>query len=176
MLSVEVWGWNSRDEELTSIRTCTFLPSVPLTPPSASQERDAHQDQHSPSTARTTCHASSRSSRPRIWRRRWIHHRSFTQLHQQPPTPAIDNKKKKDIPITSREVSALEHEAFDDTVESAALVVEGLPHLPHSLLSGTQRTEVLGRLRADYHFISNLSAIRSSQVGSSLSLYYNTRY
>lgn len=86
-----------------------------------------------------------------------------------PPTLSINGKDK---PIAGREISTLEHKAFDDAVESAALVVKGLSHLSHPILSGTQRAEVFGRLRANYNSINNLFVLQSSYAGSSLSLYY----
>eukprot|EP00601_Ochromonadales_sp_CCMP2298_P016061 CAMPEP_0173230208 /NCGR_PEP_ID=MMETSP1142-20121109/7626_1 /TAXON_ID=483371 /ORGANISM="non described non described, Strain CCMP2298" /LENGTH=163 /DNA_ID=CAMNT_0014159279 /DNA_START=969 /DNA_END=1460 /DNA_ORIENTATION=- len=49
------------------------------------------------------------------------------------------------------EVSRLAHEGGDDSVETAALVVQGQARLAHALLSGAEGSEVLYRLR--HHLI-----------------------
>ncbi len=46
---------------------------------------------------------------------------------------------------TVREVTALEHEVGDDTVELGALVVQRLAHLAHTLLARAERAEVFRR-------------------------------
>lgn len=48
--------------------------------------------------------------------------------------------------ITSCEVTTLDHELLDDSVEHAALVVEGLASLSQTLLAGAEGAKVLGRL------------------------------
>lgn len=48
--------------------------------------------------------------------------------------------------ITSCEVTTLNHELLDDSVEDGALVVEGFPRLSNALLTGAKSTEVLGSL------------------------------
>ena len=48
--------------------------------------------------------------------------------------------------IARGEVATLAHEAGDDAVEGAALVVEGLAGLAHTLLTSAEATEVLGSL------------------------------
>merc|ERR1711991_151902 len=45
--------------------------------------------------------------------------------------------------VTAREVTTLEHEVRDDTVEDAALVVQGLAGAASALLAGAESTEVL---------------------------------
>lgn len=49
--------------------------------------------------------------------------------------------------ISIREISALDHEAGNDTVENRTLVVKGLSMSTHTLLSSAQSTEVLHSLR-----------------------------
>lgn len=49
--------------------------------------------------------------------------------------------------VSGGEVAALAHEAGDDSVESRALVVQGLPAPSGSLLSGAKSSEVLRRSR-----------------------------
>lgn len=56
--------------------------------------------------------------------------------------------------ITSGEVSTLAHELLDHSVESRALVVQGLARLAHTLLSSAQSTEVLG---SSWNNISSVS-------------------
>jgi len=48
--------------------------------------------------------------------------------------------------ITAGEVATLAHEAGDDPVEGAALVVEGLARATHTLLTSAESTEVLAGL------------------------------
>ena len=45
--------------------------------------------------------------------------------------------------VSSGEVAALSHELSDDSVEAAALVVEGLAGLADALLTGAESSEVL---------------------------------
>jgi hypothetical protein len=51
--------------------------------------------------------------------------------------------------VASSEVTTLDHERLDDTVETRALVVERLAILSLALLTGTQCAEVLCRLGDD---------------------------
>ena len=44
--------------------------------------------------------------------------------------------------VTSGKVTALAHELGDDTVEMAAFVVQRLPRLAHTLLTGAQSKEI----------------------------------
>jgi hypothetical protein len=55
------------------------------------------------------------------------------------------------VPVSFGKISTLDHEALDDSVEGAALVVQRLPHLSLTFLAGTQRAEVLGGLGDDWH-------------------------
>lgn len=48
--------------------------------------------------------------------------------------------------ISIGEVSSLDHELWDDTVEAGALVVQRLPRLPLALLASAKRPEVLDSL------------------------------
>jgi hypothetical protein len=54
------------------------------------------------------------------------------------------------VPIASSEISTLNHEALDDSVECAALIVQWLPHLSYAFLTGTKCAKVLGGLRDNY--------------------------
>jgi hypothetical protein len=49
--------------------------------------------------------------------------------------------------VATGEVTTLEHELGDDTVEGGALVVEGLARAAGTLLTSAESTEVLGGLR-----------------------------
>lgn len=49
--------------------------------------------------------------------------------------------------ITRCEVTALDHELFDDAMECRALVRERLVRLAHALFTGAKSTEVLSGLR-----------------------------
>lgn len=48
--------------------------------------------------------------------------------------------------VTSCEVTTLDHELLDDTVEDGPFVVEGLSRFANSLLASAESAEVLGRL------------------------------
>lgn len=48
--------------------------------------------------------------------------------------------------VSSREVSALDHELLDDTVEAGALEVQRLARLAQALLASREAAEVLSRL------------------------------
>lgn len=48
--------------------------------------------------------------------------------------------------VASSEVTTLQHELLDDTVELAVLEVEGLAALAYTLLTSAEGTEVLGSL------------------------------
>jgi len=56
--------------------------------------------------------------------------------------------------VADSEITSLAHESGDDSMELAAFECEWLSHLPHSLLSRTQRAKVLGSLR--HHILSQL--------------------
>lgn len=45
--------------------------------------------------------------------------------------------------VASGEVTSLDHKLLDNPVENRSFVVQRFAHLPHSLLAGAQRTEVL---------------------------------
>lgn len=51
--------------------------------------------------------------------------------------------------IASREITTLNHELLDDSVEDAALVAERLPRLAFTFLAGAEGAEILCGLR-DY--------------------------
>lgn len=51
--------------------------------------------------------------------------------------------------VAAGEVTTLDHEVLDDTVELGALVAEGLARLAHALLAGAESAEVLSGLGDD---------------------------
>ena len=60
--------------------------------------------------------------------------------------------------VSGSEVAALSHEALDDSVEGASLVVEGLAASGLALLARAQSAEVLGRLGGVGHQVDNNTA------------------
>lgn len=65
--------------------------------------------------------------------------------------------------VTLGEVTALDHEVFDDTVESGALITK-------ALLASSKSSEVLGSLMTRKHGVDGYGSIGCSYLGDSLAV------